>query len=331
MIVSYDSIMKPPYDISPKILELISSISVKLGEVKANFLSKPSPQLRKQNKIKTIHSSLSIEGNTLSQEQITAVLENKRVLGPQKDITEVLNANKVYNSLKKLDPYSVKSFLSAHKILMFDLLECPGKFRSKDIGINHGSKVAHVAPQSENVPTLMNDLFNYLKKDKDLLLIKSCVFHYEIEFIHPFTDGNGRMGRLWQTLILMQDYPVFEYIPFESIIKETQDKYYEALKTSDNAGKSTVFIEYMLDVIDKALEKTLQTKNINLTDIERIEYYLAQTSNEFTRKDYMNVFKSISPATASRDLKKAAEMKLILKKGSKNKTVYKNLPGANGY
>ena len=158
--------MKPPYDISPKILELISSISVKLGEVKANFLSKPSPQLRKQNKIKTIHSSLSIEGNTLSQEQITAVLENKRVLGPQKDITEVLNANKVYNSLKKLDPYSVKSFLSAHKILMFDLLECPGKFRSKDIGINHGSKVAHVAPQSENVPTLMNDLFNYLKKDK---------------------------------------------------------------------------------------------------------------------------------------------------------------------
>lgn len=323
--------MKPPYDISTKILELISSISVKLGEVKANFLSKPSPQLRKQNKIKTIHSSLSIEGNTLSQEQITAVLENKRVLAPQKDITEVLNANKVYNSLKKLDPYSVKSFLNAHKILMFDLLEFPGKFRSKDIGIIHGSKVAHVAPQPENVPTLMNDLFNYLKKDKDLLLIKSCVFHYEIEFIHPFTDGNGRMGRLWQTLILMQDYPVFEHIPFESIIKETQDKYYEALKTSDNAGKSTVFIEYMLGVIDKALEKTLQTKNINLTAIDRIEYFLSQSGNEFTRKDYMNVFKSISPATASRDLRKAAEMKLILKKGSKNKTVYKKLPGTIGY
>jgi Fic family protein len=331
LIVSYDSIMKPPYDISPKILESISSISVKLGEVKANFLNRPSPQLRKENRIKTIHSSLSIEGNTLSQEQITAILENKRVLGPKNDIIEVLNANKAYNNLRKLDPYSVKSFLSAHKILMHDLLEYPGKFKSKDIGIIHGSKVAHVAPEPENVPVLMNDLFNYLKNDKDLLLIKSCVFHYETEFIHPFTDGNGRMGRLWQTLILMQNYPVFEYIPFESVIKETQNDYYEALKTSDNDGKSTVFIEYMLDVIDKTLEKILQTKNINLTDIERIEHFLSQSGNEFTRKDYMNVFKSISPATASRDLKKAVEMKLILKKGSKNKTVYKKQPGTGGY
>jgi Fic family protein len=317
--------MKPPYDITNTILEHISAISEKLGELRANFLDKPDPQLRKQNKIKTIYSSLSIEGNTLSQEQISAVLENKRVLGPQKDITEVLNANKVYNKLKELNPYSIKSFLSAHKILMSNLLDYPGRFRSKDVGILHGSNVAHLAPQPKNVPTLMNDLFSYLKSDRDLLLIKSCVFHCEMEFIHPFVDGNGRMGRLWQTLILMQDYPVFEFIPFETIIKETQDNYYEALQRSDSEGESTSFIEYMLDVIDKSLGDTLQKRNIKLTDIERIEYFLDQSSDEFSRRDYMDIFKSISSATASRDLKKAVELKLIDKKGSKNTTIYKKL------
>jgi len=319
--------MKPPYDISPTVIDFISSISVKLGEIKANFLSKPNPQLRKQNKIKTIYSSLSIEGNTLNQEQITAVLDNKRVIGPQKDITEVLNANKVYNKLREFNPYSIKSFLRAHKILMSNLIDYPGKFRSKDVGILHGSKVAHLAPQPGNVSALLNDLFNYLKSDRDLLLIKSCVFHYEVEFIHPFIDGNGRMGRFWQTLILMQEYPVFEFIPFETIIKETQNSYYEALKNSDNEGKSTSFIEYMLGVIDKSLEESLQRTSLRLTDIERIKYFLDQRNNEFTRKDYMNIFKFISPATASRDLKKALELKLVEKKGSKNKTVYKKLPG----
>ena len=317
--------MKPPYDITNTILEQISAISGKLGEVKANFLSKPDPQLRKQNKIKTIYSSLTIEGNTLTQEQITAVLENKRVIGPQKDITEVLNANTVYNKLKEFNPYSIKSFLSSHKILMSNLLDYPGRFRSKDVGILHGSRFAHLAPQPKNVTTLMNDLFKYLKSDRDLLLIKSCVFHYEMEFIHPFVDGNGRMGRLWQTLILMQEYPVFEFIPFETIIKETQDNYYEALKRSDSEGKSTSFIEYILDVIDKSLGDTLQKWNIKLTDIERIEYFLDQSSAEFSRKDYLNIFKSISSATASRDLKKAVELKLIEKKGSKNTTIYQKL------
>ena len=225
--------------------------------------------------------------------------------------------------------YSLKSFLRAHKLLMANLLEFPGKFRSKDVGILHGSQVAHLAPPTENVPTLMNNLFNYLKSDKDLIILKSCVFHYEMDFIHPFIDGNGRMGRLWQTLILMQDFPVFEFIPFETIIKETQESYYKALKISDNKGYSTVFIEYMLDVIDKSLEKTLQTKNLNLTDVERIEFFLDKASTEFTRKDYMNVFKSISSATASRDLKKAVELELIEKKGYKNKTIYKKTTGHN--
>ncbi|MFO8165324.1 MAG: hypothetical protein R6T98_12450 [Desulfatiglandales bacterium] len=155
--------MKPPYDVSTDILNLIASISEKLGEVKANFLNKTSPQLRKSSKIKTIHSSLSIEGNTLSEEQITAILENKRVIGPQKDINEVINANNVYDQISNFNAISTKSFLQAHKILMGGLIKSPGKYRNKDVGIIHGRNIAHIALQPGNVPTLMNQLFNYLK------------------------------------------------------------------------------------------------------------------------------------------------------------------------
>ena len=192
--------MKPPYEVNSTILKFITSISEKIGEVNANYLDKQSPTLRKQNKIKTIHSSLQIEGNTLSEDQITALLENKRIIGPQKDVLEVLNAIKVYDSLEGFKSVSEKSFLNAHKILMSGLVPDSGKYRAKGVGIVQGSKVAHVAPPAENVPFLMKDLFSYLKSD-EITLIKSCVFHYEMKFIHPFLDGNGRMGRLWQTMI----------------------------------------------------------------------------------------------------------------------------------
>ena len=211
MIVS----MKPPYEITPKILKLVSSISEKIGEANANLLSKPLPHLRKQNKIKTIHSSLRIEGNTLTQEQVTALIENKRVIGPKKDVLEVLNAIKVYDSITSFDPFSSNSFLKAHKQLMGELIENAGKYRTQGVGIFKGSRVAHVAPPAENVTYLMNDLFKYLRDKEELALIKSCVFHYEMEFIHPFLDGNGRMGRFWQTVILLNEYSVFEFLPFE--------------------------------------------------------------------------------------------------------------------
>jgi len=321
--------MKPPYDVTTDILKYITSIAEKLGEVKANYLDKPSPQLRKHNKIKTIHSSLSIEGNTLSEVQITAILDNKRVIGPQKDINEVLNANNVYEFITRFNPHSPKSFLEAHKILMEGLVKSPGKYRSKDVGIIHGSKVAHVAPQPGNVPTLMNQLFNYLKKDRDISLIKSCVFHYELQFIHPFDDGNGRMGRLWQTLILMQEYPVFEYIPFETLINSSQEDYYAALMASDKEGHSTRFIEYMLSVINKSLDELTTERSHKLSEEERLKYFLELTENEFSRKDYLNVFKTISTATASRDLQRGVELGIIRKTGSGNKTKYKRTTGHN--
>ena len=314
--------MKPPYEITPKILKLITSISEKIGEVNANYLTKQSPQLRKQNRIKTIHSSLKIEGNTLTEEQITALIENKRVIGPEKDVLEVLNAIKVYEKLDSYNFSSDKSFLKAHLELMNGLIESAGKYRTQGVGIVKGTIVEHIAPPFENVPYLMKDLFKYLKDSNELTLIKSCVFHYEMEFIHPFLDGNGRMGRLLQTLILMSEYAVFEFLPFEALISQTQDDYYKSLALSDKSGKSTIFIEYMLDVIEKSLENLLNYKNRVLKDTDRLEYFLNLGIKTFNRKDYMNVFKDLSSATASRDLKKGMEMNMFESIGKFNKTKY---------
>ena len=314
--------MKPPYDITPKILKLISSISEKMGEVNANYLSRQSPQLRKQNRIKTIHSSLQIEGNTLTEEQITALIENKRVVGPQKDVLEVLNAIHVYEKLDQYDFLSEKSFLKAHQKLMTGLISNPGKYRTQGVGIVKGAQLEHVAPPYKNVPYLMKDLFEYLKDSDDLALIKSCVFHYEMEFIHPFLDGNGRMGRLWQTLILMSEYPIVEFLPFETLISKTQQDYYKSLATSDKLGKSTFFIEYMLRVIDESLESILTYNHRILKDTDRLEHFISLGIKSFTRKDYMNVFKNLSSATASRDLKKGVELNMFNSTGNKNKTEY---------
>ena len=320
MIVSK---MKPPYEITSSILKLITSISEKIGEVNASYLDRPSPKLRKQNRIKTIHSSLKIEGNTLTEEQITALLENKKVIGPKKDVLEVLNAINIYEKLEQYKPSSEKSFLKAHKDLMDGLIEKPGTYRKQSVGIVKGSKVEHLAPPFENVPYLMKDLFEYLKKSDEIELIKSCVFHYEMEFIHPFLDGNGRMGRLWQTLILMEKYPIFEFLPFETLISKDQEKYYKALADSDKSGKSTTFIEYMLNVINISISELLDFNSRTLSANDRLAYYVSLSKTEFTRKDYMDTFKDISSATASRDLKKGAEFGLFEKIGEKNKTVYR--------
>jgi Fic family protein len=315
--------MKPPYLLTSEIVKFISSISEKIGEVNAKYLIKTNPTLRKQNQIKTIHSSLSIEGNTLTEEQITAILENKRVIGPEKDILEVLNALEVYKNINKLRPTNKKDFLNAHKLLLQKLILNPGKYRNQSVGIVKDSKVEHFAPPFENVPYLMKDLFEYLKDKSELSLVKSCVFHYEMEFIHPFLDGNGRMGRLWQTLILIQDYPIFEFLPFETLIAKNQEEYYKALAKADKEGKSTKFIEYMLKIIDQSLSELLENSVKKLLEDNRIELFLEFNNQAFSRKDYMSYFKDISSATASRDLKNAVQNQLIVKNGDKKTTTYR--------
>jgi Fic family protein len=314
--------MKPPYDITPQILNLVSSIAEKLGEVNANFLNKQSPQLRKKNRIKTIHSSLQIEGNTLTEEQITALIENKRVSGPRKDILEVKNAISVYENLAAYNYSSERSFLKAHQVLMNGLIDDAGRYRNKGVGIVKGKKVEHIAPPHKNVHYLMKDLFAYLKDPNELTLIKSCVFHYEMVFIHPFLDGNGRMARLWQTLILIDKYPIFDFLPFETLISTIQKDYYKSLSQSDKMGKSTIFIEYMLSVINTSLESLLDYNNRVLKDTDRLEYFISLGIQQFTRKQYMNIFKNISSATASRDLKKGVDLNYFECSGSKNQTIY---------
>ena len=315
--------MKPPYSITPVILSLISTISEKLGAINANHLQAPRTELRKANQIKTIHSTLEIEGNTLSIEQVTAVIENKRVIAPQKDILEVKNAIKVYDAFQSFNALSLPSFLKAHALLMQGLIMKPGKFRSAGAGIVKGSKLTHLAPKANMVKALMNDLFSYLKNDKDLLLIKSCVFHYELEFIHPFVDGNGRMGRLWQSVILKELNPIFAFLPVETIIKQKQAEYYKVLEKSDKSGNSTLFIEFILAAIDEALSMQVNQRRAPVTAEERIKIFREQFGkNEFSRKDYLEYFKEISAPTASRDLKSAVEQKIIKRRGDKRTAVY---------
>lgn len=317
--------MKSPDEITPHILKMVSSVSECVGQINTNFLDKPSPQLRKKNRIKTIHASLSIEGNTLTEDQISTVMESNRVVGPVKDVREVLNAIQVYDQLGTFHPTSVKSLLKAHRALMSGLVPDNGTFRKQGGGIMAGERMAHMAPPAKNVPNLMNDLFAYLQSSEEIGLIKSCVFHYEFEFIHPFSDGNGRMGRLWQTLILMKEQPLFEFIPFENMIHRTQSEYYRALAHSDKAGHSTALIEYMLHIIHETLRDMLHFKGKTMGSEERLAYF-TQTwdrGSAFSRKAYMSVFQSISTATASRDLNKGVDTGLFSKTGDKTNTEYR--------
>ncbi|MBX2808346.1 MAG: Fic family protein [Cellvibrionaceae bacterium] len=211
--------MRPPYDITDTALNLSLAIANMLGHLEGIQSQAPQAELRKQNRIKTIQGSLAIEGNTLSTSQVTTLIDNKRVVGPQKDILEVVNAINAYDVMSSYRAYSANSMLKAHKLLMKNLMTDAGQYRQGNVGIFKGSHISHVASKHSRVPALMKDLFEFLKKEKDTHpLIKSCVFHYELMFIHPFSDGNGRMGRLWQSVILMEYHPVFEYLSIESLI-----------------------------------------------------------------------------------------------------------------
>ena len=253
----------PPYEITDEMLELVSEIMENLGKLSGVNELEKLPRLRRVSRIKSIHSSLAIENNTLSIEQVTDVINGKRVLAPQKDIEEVHNAFNAYEKLSEINPYSIDDLLKIHGIMMNDLVKEAGMLRSGQVGVyNQDGNVVHLAPPADFVPQQLGQLFDWVKNSNANMLIKSSVFHYEFEFIHPFNDGNGRTGRLWQTALLASWKPIFAWIPIESIIKDNQEDYYNAITLSTSQGKSNIFIEFMLDVINKAIKDIItDTRN----------------------------------------------------------------------
>lgn len=253
----------PPFDITEEMVGLTSDIMELLGQMNSVQNLDKLPRLRRVNRIKSIHSSLAIENNTLSLEQVTDVIDGKRVIAPKDDILAVKNAHSIYALLPKLNPYSISDLLKAHAIMMKDLVESAGHLRTSPVGvINEHREVIHVAPPHFMVNELIIQLFDWLRTSKTHILIKSCIFHYEFEFIHPFLDGNGRMGRLWQTALLAKWKPIFEWIPIESVIRDHQEEYYRVISLSTSEGKSNQFILFMLSMIKASIEEIVSdTRN----------------------------------------------------------------------
>lgn len=257
----------PPYNTTEEMLSLVSEIMESLGQLSSvNDLAK-LPKLRRANRIKSIHSSLAIEHNSLSLEQVSDIINGKRVLGAPDEIQEVKNAIDAYKLLENLDPYNIEDLLKAHMAMTYGLIEEAGKFRVGEEGVFAGERCIHVAPPAKNVPSLMQDLFVWLKNTKTHPLIKSSIFHYEFEFIHPFRDGNGRMGRFWQTAILSKWKPIFAWIPVESMIINKQEEYYEAIAKSTAVGNSNPFIIFMLEAFLQVIKGLVHDSNDHMNHI----------------------------------------------------------------
>ena len=263
---------KPPFTVSAKTINLIAMISSQLERYAIRMEQEDTLRLRRANRIKTIHSSLAIEGNTLSEGEVQAVLEGKKVIAPLKEIQEVKNAIKTYELYPKLNPFSIQDLLLAHGTMMSGLVDEAGMFRKGGVGVFDGDKPIHIAPPADRVRDLMSDLFGWLENADDHLLIRSCVFHYEFEFIHPFADGNGRIGRLWQSLILGRLNPIFEHLPVENMVYSNQQAYYHAINRSSDLGDSGPFIDFMLEEILNALVDHQGKSNADIADEKGLNY-----------------------------------------------------------
>jgi Fic family protein len=263
----------PPFTITPRILALVADIAVATERIGVQA-KRMNPNLRRGNRIRTIQASLAIEQNTLTLEQVTALLEGKRVLGAPREIQEVRNAFAAYEALQGWDPAQERDLLVAHGILMQGLVDRAGKYRVGGVGITQGQKVVHMAPPAGRVTALVRNLQSWLATTDVHLLVASCVFHYEFEFIHPFQDGNGRMGRLWQTLILSRWNPLFAWLPVESVVRDRQVDYYAVLGRCDKAGASTEFVEFLLEAILSALRELPRTEQVAEQVAEQVERLL---------------------------------------------------------
>lgn len=297
---------QPPFEINERIMADVIEIAELVGRVSVTDKISMNPTLRRTSRIQTIYSSLAIEQNTLDIEQVTAVLSGKRVIAPPKDIAEVQNAYEIYDNMDKLNPYSIDDILKAHSIMERGLLNEAGEFRSRPVGVaDSEGNILHFGTLPQYVPKLVQELLEWTEKSEIHLLIKSCVFHYEFELIHPFADGNGRMGRLWHTLLLSKWNPIFAWLPIESITHDNQSEYYNAINVSYNNGNSTVFIEFMLSVIKQALQESINDKPKNISsknDLRwnKINDYLE--THEYILNSDVQKLLGVSSATATRIL-----------------------------
>jgi len=303
---------KPPFEITNSIFEKITEIAELVGHVNATAGLSTNPTLRRTNRIRSIYSSLAIEQNTLSLEQVTAVLNGKRVIAPPKDIAEVKNAYEIYEIMDSLNPYSADDLLNAHAVMTRGLVEESGCFRSGPVGVvDKQGNILHFGTLPDYVPGLVNELLDWTRECDYHMLIKSCVFHYELELIHPFADGNGRIGRLWHTLLLTQWKPMFAWLPIESIIHDRQEEYYNAINQSNYDGESTAFIEFMLSAIQEALIEAVQTagttESMTTEDLRwyKIERFMKK-NDKITNTDVRQLF-NVSSATANRILAKLTD------------------------
>lgn len=302
-------IKNPPFQMTNTILDSVIEIAELVGKLTSISQLSANPTLRRTNRIRTIYGSLAIEQNTLSLEQVTAVLNGQHVLAPPKDIAEVKNAYEIYERLDELDPYSVDDLLTAHGIMTRGLVEESGCFRSRPVGVvDQQGNILHFETLPDYIPGLVADLLEWAKNTDVHMLIRSCVFHYELELIHPFADGNGRVGRLWHTLLLSKWNPAFAWLPVESMIHANQQEYYNAINASNNAGESTIFIEFMLSIIKASLTDAIKTSD-EMSDGKmdkatmrwmQIEKFLQ--SHEFIMNSDVRAILGVSAATANRIL-----------------------------
>lgn len=330
MILSNDSIMPspkiPPFELTPTVLNLVARIMQLIGRFEGMQSPKPQLHLRRGSRIHTVLGSVAIEGNTLTLEQASAVFDGKRVVGPRRDVLELQNAIKAYDAAPTFKSASTLHLRRAHRTMMMGLISDAGAYRSKGVGVFQGSEVAHIAPPAGRVAQLVQNLFDWIKAEQTVDgLIVSAVAHYELEFIHPFSDGNGRVGRLWQHVVLQKRHPIFQWIPFESVIHGKQEQYYRVLGICDKAGASTAFIEFSLAAVLEALETFLaDIRPEPLTGEQRLENFRALFSTQsFTRKDYLAHWKSVSTATASRDLRDGVAAGRLVREGEKALTRYR--------
>ena len=317
--------MTPPFTITPQIMQSLATLERLLGRYEGMHHPTPAPQLRRSQRVKTIQASLQIEGNTLSEEQVTAILEGRRVIGPARDVLEVQNAIAAYEALTKWQPSNPKHLLAAHKIIMKGLVTAPGQWRTKGVAVAKGDQIAHLPPPASRVPALMGELLEWLKAASDVHpAVRGAVFHYELEFIHPFADGNGRMGRLWHSLILSKYHPLFALAPVESVVRDRQQDYYDVLSRCDKAGNSTLFVQFALEATAAAVDAVLQSlSKQTVTAGQRIETALKTFGKQsFSRKDYLSLFPALSTATASRDLAAGLSDGLLQRTGVQSQARY---------